>query len=362
MPMTQRILSQPGNIPRIPERRPVATSRAGTEVRVIGLGVPKVATITGIGAALLTNWAAALVALGLIRSLRVPPAWAWLVALPLLMCPRWIPAEAVAARGLTCLVCADAWFRVIDLSRVLQKTPLTWQTCIRFLVPWPFLLTVFEAWNSVPRVSPRTVRGLRLIVALLTGVGVAALLWGAASSPVLRDSFLLDHCLKVALFVIAVEAGSAALQEIERLTGLDAPPMMRSIWKSRSVGEFWSRYNTRVHDWLAKNVFQPVSDAGRDPRYGLIGVFLVSAAFHEFAFGIATEVFDGTQFLFFALQAPGVALTGWLARKRILSAGWKRLLCHAATIVWFTATSVLFFHNAARVFPIIYANPWWISS
>ena len=94
-------------------------------------------------------------------------------------------------------------------------------------------------------------------------------------------------------------------------------------------------------------------------RSRIAAVFLVSAALHELAFGIATSRFDGYQAAFFLVQAPAVMLSPHLAH---LSVNWGWMgsaLARTVTVCWMGATSVLFFHGVDRVFPWIYVSrPW----
>src|SRR4029079_19502710 len=113
------------------------------------------------------------------------------------------------------------------------------------------------------------------------------------------------------------------------------PPIMRHFYVSLTPAEFWSRYNTRIHDWLESNVYRPAGGKSR----GVIAVFFVSAVLHEFAFDVATSHPDGYQFTFFILQAPAVLCSPYLKRlaDRYGIAG--RTLVRSLTILWFYFTS-----------------------
>jgi D-alanyl-lipoteichoic acid acyltransferase DltB (MBOAT superfamily) len=171
-----------------------------------------------------------------------------------------------------------------------------------------------------------------------------------------RESFLLDHALKVAMFVVLMEAGSYLMQTIERLLGFDTSRPMRDFYLSLTPAEFWSRYNTRIHSWLEANVYRPCGGGIR----GVVAVFLFSAAFHELAFDIATSHPDGYQFTFFMLQAPAVIASPSLKRfaDRYGAAG--QALVRMLTIAWFFFTSIFFFRGVERVFPIVYASQPWL--
>ena len=110
-------------------------------------------------------------------------------------------------------------------------------------------------------------------------------------------------------FVLAIESLSRAVCGLERLAGFDTTPMIRNAYLSRTVSEFWRRYNDRIHDWLYRNVFQAIGGR-RAPVRSLLLVFLVSGLFHEVAFAMATSRLTGYQFAFFTIQGPAALASG----------------------------------------------------
>ena len=113
-----------------------------------------------------------------------------------------------------------------------------------------------------------------------------------------RASFWLDHTIKFIVFVVAIEALGKASHALELLAGYRTEPLIDNAFKSKTVGEFWLRYNTRVHGWLEHHVFKPPGGV-RAPIRAVFATFFASAIFHEFMFGIATSKWDGYQFAFF---------------------------------------------------------------
>ena len=75
-------------------------------------------------------------------------------------------------------------------------------------------------------------------------------------------------------FVLAIESLARALCGLERLAGFDTTPIIRNAYLSRTVSEFWRRYNSRIHDWLYRNVFQ-ATGGRRAPVRSVLLVFLV---------------------------------------------------------------------------------------
>jgi hypothetical protein len=120
------------------------------------------------------------------------------------------------------------------------------------------------------------------------------------------------------------------------------------------VGEFWCRYNTRVHSWLYENIFLP-SGGRRAPTRGILLTYFASAVLHELAFAMATSRLDGYQFTFFMLQAPAVLASRPLRRFAASHGIGGAILAHAFTVVWMGVTSIFFFHGVNRVFPFVYA-------
>ncbi len=157
------------------------------------------------------------------------------------------------------------------------------------------------------------------------------------------------------LFVLAIESISQVLYGFERLAGCDVSPIIRRAFLSRSVSEFWRRYNGRVHDWLDRNVFRP-SGGRRRPVRGVALVFLVSGLFHEVMFDVATSKITGYQLAFFLIQAPPALASRWLerlARRRGIAG---RVVAHGLTILFLASSSIHFFRGVSDIFPFIYAS------
>ena len=186
-------------------------------------------------------------------------------------------------------------------------------------------------------------------------VGAFLILKGLSGSVLIRSNFALNHAAMLLTFVVAIESLSRALFGLEHLAGFDTTPIIRNTYLSRTVSEFWRRYNSRIHDWLYRNIFQQTGGR-RAPVRSVVLVFLVSGMFHELMFGIATSRFTGYQLAFFTLQAPAALASGRLERfaKRGGIAG--RIVAHGSTTLFLAVSSVLFFHGTSKVFPFIYAS------
>lgn len=181
----------------------------------------------------------------------------------------------------------------------------------------------------------------------------------ASQFAVIRDCFPLDHAVKFLIFLLAVESLSRMLYGLERLAGFDTTPLLRNSFLSRTVADFWRRFNTRVHSWFQYNVFR-YSGVRRAPVRGVLLCFFLSGILHELMFGIATSRFDGCQFTFFMLQAPAVLASRPLERLAMRGGLFGKVMAHGLTFVWMMVTSVFFFRGVDRVFPFFYASQPWL--
>jgi hypothetical protein len=278
-----------------------------------------------------------------------------------LACPLLIPADKIVYRAVSALFSTDLMFRMVDFFRRQRGlgNATGFRDYCRFLIPFPILLVVLadhrrllyhgSAWSDVVRVFGGVV-----------GIAAGFLLLEAVSTIVsIRTCFLLDHLTKVMIFVLTIESVSHFLLGLERLAGRDTTPIVRHAFLSRTVSEFWERYNGRVHRWLYENVFRP-SGGRRAPIRAVWLVFLVSALLHELMFGMATSRFDGYQFAFFMLQAPAVLGSRPLERLANRGGIGGKALAHGVTIAWMAGTSVLFFHGVHKVFPFVYVSESWL--
>jgi D-alanyl-lipoteichoic acid acyltransferase DltB (MBOAT superfamily) len=171
----------------------------------------------------------------------------------------------------------------------------------------------------------------------------------------LRSSFALNHAAMLPTFVLAIESLSRALCGLERLAGFDTTPIIRNAYLSRTVSEFWRRYNDRMHDWFYRNVFR-ATGGRRAPVRALLLVFLVSGLLHEVAFALATSRLTGYQLAFFAIQGPAALASGRLERLARRGGIAGKITAHGATIVFIAVTSVLFFDGMSKIFPFVYVS------
>jgi len=281
----------------------------------------------------------------------------WCFVPIILLCPMVIPSANLTLRAASAFLSGDIAFKIVDYFRHwgYVERPFVLRDYYRFLIPFPALSTVYpdhKRRRSRPE-SPWP-RLLRLFGGIV-GCSIAVLTLKAISSNTLiRSSFALNHMVMLLSFVLAIESLSRAVCGLERLAGFDTSPIIRNAYLSRTVSEFWRRYNYRVHDWLLRNVFQPTGGR-RSPIRSMMLVFIVSGLFHEVMFALATSRLTGYQFAFFTIQAPAVLASGHLERLARTGGIAGKITAHGATILFMATTSVLFFEGVGRIFPFIYA-------
>jgi hypothetical protein len=284
-------------------------------------------------------------------------AWCFVPIIP--GCPLLIPPAKAGLRVVAVFLTADIAFKVIDYFR--HWTEFERSTILReyyrFLIPFPLLSLVYpdhkQRLQQPVSLWPDVIR----LVGGTAGFVIALLLVMATSHvALLQSSFVVDHLVMLLIFVLAIESLSRAMCGIERLAGFDTHPIVQNAYLSRSVAEFWQRWNYRMHDWLYRNVFE-ATGGRRTPIRSLLMACLVSGIFHEVAFAMATSQFTGYQFAFFAIQGPAALVSRKLERMARRGGFAGKLIAHGTTLLFLAITSVLFFDGVGRIFPFVYAHP-----
>ena len=282
----------------------------------------------------------------------------WCFVPIVLGCPLLIPSANIGLRAASAFVSGDITFKMVEFFRHWRhvERSVALRDYYRFLIPFPILSAVWpDHKRRLLRPESPWPQVLRLIGGIV-GCTIALLAIRALSGIALvRSSFALNHAVMLPTFVLAIESLSRALCGLERLAGFDTTPIIRNAYLSRTVSEFWRRYNNRMHDWFYRNVFQ-ATGGRRAPVRSLLLVFLVSGLLHELMFALATSRLTGYQFAFFTIQGPAALASGRLQRlaKRGGIAG--KITAHGATILFIAVTSVLFFDGVSKIFPFFYAS------
>lgn len=310
--------------------------------------------------ALLTAYSAALLLFPLFRRPnRLGLAAQWLAVGVSIGSLFWIPPGHIMIRGIAALFCTDLLARVIDFGRQTRqcRTVLCgYREFLTYIVPFPISMVVygdkFNRLHERPPLGPE----LRRIAGGLAVFALAfVILTRTPTVEFLQSQFVIDHVLKMFVWLVGLEAGSQFIWGVERLLGYGDGPPMGYPSRSRTPAEFWMRWNRRAQRWFYLNAFVP-SGGKRHPVRGVVATFAVSALIHELLFDIATSDFNGWQGLFFLIQIPAVlaspGIEAWARR-----GGWPaKLAAHALTVAWLGTTSVLFFHGIDRIFPFFYAG------
>jgi hypothetical protein len=279
-------------------------------------------------------------------------------AIGCLSCPLLIPAACVGFRAAAVFASIELAFKLADF---LRHRGGKWDRHVageycRFLIPFPVLAVVYpDHKRRLVTRDPPWPHILRILVGSACVAAGMFLLRLLSMSALVRSSLALDHVVRVVIFVPVIEALSRVLYGFERLAGYDTNPIIRNAYLSRTVAEFWWRYNYRIHDWLVRNVFQ-ATGGRRSPVRSVLLVFVFSGLFHEAAFALATSRLTGYQFAFFAIQGPAVLASrplDQLSRKGGIAG---RVAAHGVTILFLSVTSVLFFHGVSEVFPSVLVN------
>lgn len=275
--------------------------------------------------------------------------------------PLLIPPSKVGLRAGAMFVAGELFFKMIEALRHERRgaEPLSLRDYYAFLVPLPVLAAVYP--DHKRRLTQRENPIPNLLRLVGGGVGAAVAVFALLASSKLdaiRASFTLNHVAMLLAFTLAISSISRALHGLERLAGFDTRPIISHAFLSRSVAEFWQRYNYRIHDWIYQNVFLQVGGR-RHPARGVLLAFFVSGVFHELTFALATSRWTGYQLAFFTLQGPAAIATGHLAKSAGVAG---RIAARACTLFFLALTSVLFFDGVASIFPFIYVSrsplPW----
>jgi len=289
---------------------------------------------------------------------RVGAIVGWSLMPIVLVCPLLIPSANVGLRAVSAFASGDITFKMVDYFRQWGnvKRSVVLRNYYLFLIPFPVLSAVYpDHKRRLPRPESPWPQVLRLFGGIV-GCTVAVLTVRYLSGlSLMQSSFALNHAVVLLAFVLAIESLARALCGLERLAGFDTTPLIRNAYLSRTVSEFWRRYNYRIHDWHYRNIFQ-VTGGRRSPVRSMLLVFLFSGLFHEAMFALATSRLTGYQFAFFTIQGPAALVSRRLERLAKRGGIVGKITAHGATIIFMAVTSVLFFNGVSKIFPFIYAS------
>jgi hypothetical protein len=164
------------------------------------------------------------------------------------------------------------------------------------------------------------------------------------------SSWLLNHLILLAAFVVLMQSLGQALLGLWRLRGLRAGPIVDQILLSRTPAEFWRRWSWPIHLWLMRYAYEPCGGRAHHVR-ATLATFLASGLLHEALVVIAIGRPTGHQTAFFMLSALGVLASPPLLRlSRTGIVG--QFIARAVTITFLAATASLMFITFNYLMPI----------
>jgi hypothetical protein len=255
--------------------------------------------------------------------------------------PCLVPLGSPPWRFVSTLVAIALLAKLYDLFR---SGDLAFRRGMLFYLAWlpnPFSLVL----RRVPPPKARRDDWNRLPLATIRSAACLAVLAGIVAFDWSHLSFVLEHSVKVlgtyATVVSFMQTGAVVC----RLSGGVALDPMHSPAGAPTPAEFWRRWNRPAHQLLVTYAFRPAGGLHHPVRATLV-TFAVSAAVHEYVFGIAAYRVQGWQAAFFLVQGVAAA-----ASIRLRPAGWWLVLGQFLTIAFNLATSVLFFQSVNSVVP-----------
>jgi hypothetical protein len=289
---------------------------------------------------------------------RVGASLSWCFVPLILLCPLLIPAANIKLRAASAVFSGEITFKMVDYFRQCDTALRTFvlRDFYRLMIPLPAFSVVYpDHKRRLPHAANPWPQLLCLVGGALGFVIAFLMVKSLANIPQVRSSFSLNHILCVPIFVLAIESLSRALCGVDRLAGFDTKPIIQNAYASRTVSEFWQRYNYRMHDWFYRNVFR-TTGGWRSPVRSVLLVFLVSGLLHELMFALATSRVTGYQFAFFTIQGPAALASGRLERLARRGGIVGKIIAHGSTILFMAVTSVLFFDGMNKIFPFVYVS------
>ena len=79
-------------------------------------------------------------------------------------------------------------------------------------------------------------------------------------------------------------------------------------WNSRTLGEYWRKWNLPVHNWMLRHVYYPIVAKGYGKTFSMFITFLLSAVAHEYLVGGACRILTYWAFLAMMGQIPMIVV------------------------------------------------------
>lgn len=91
---------------------------------------------------------------------------------------------------------------------------------------------------------------------------------------------------------------------LKSISGFKEHIIYEDWWNSKSIGEFWRKWNIPFYIWVKKYIYVTLRERQVDKYICQLIVFLFSALLHEYAVGVACKKFTGTMFFGMLGQVP----------------------------------------------------------
>lgn len=75
-------------------------------------------------------------------------------------------------------------------------------------------------------------------------------------------------------------------------------------WNSRTLGEYWRKWNIPVHSWLFRHVYKPMVAKGYSKNFSMFFTFFLSAVAHEYFISGACRILTYWAFIAMMSQIP----------------------------------------------------------
>ncbi|XP_050395799.1 diacylglycerol O-acyltransferase 1 isoform X1 [Patella vulgata] len=104
----------------------------------------------------------------------------------------------------------------------------------------------------------------------------------------------------------------------------------RDWWNAETVSRFWQDWNVPVHRWALRHLYKPMMRAGFSKVNASIGVFFLSAFFHEYLLSIPLRMFKIWAFSAMIGQVPLALLT---SKYKFLQGTWGNVIMWLSLIM-----------------------------
>lgn len=226
------------------------------------------------------------------------------------------------------------------------------------LTSWRARLAYLFTWCGTCQVKrcPRRFDGAAFVQLIAATAVLAAALAGVEAAPDHGPGLLVRWLAGGIALLALAEMITAGLPLVAALLGVTVPALMRSPYRSASVGEFWAQ---RWNILTSQKIFRPgcfAPLARRSPAFALCAAFALSGVWHTLL-GLMVLGYGRWRLClacgaFFLVQPLFIATERRLGVRR-----WGPIAQHAWALAALTLTSPLFVEPVLQVFGIGSGGP-----